>query len=65
MSNDEETEAAARFVFEQGVLKRVSRAGWWHVGVKEPETIAENSYRTAIIGIVLAGMEGADAPECR
>jgi putative hydrolase of HD superfamily len=58
---EEETRAAARFVFEQGLLKRAKRTGWWHVGVSDPESIAEHAYRTAIIGAVLAGMEGADA----
>lgn len=57
---DEQTQAVARFIFEQGVLKRMARTGWWHVGVKQPETIAEHAYRTAIVGVVLAAMEGAD-----
>jgi putative hydrolase of HD superfamily len=57
---DDQTQAVTRFIFEQGVLKRMARTGWWHVGVKQPETIAEHAYRTAIIGLVLAAMEGAD-----
>ncbi|WP_137970268.1 HD domain-containing protein [Streptomyces antimycoticus] len=36
------------------------RSGWWIAGVKDCETIAEHSFRTAIIGAVLAMMEGAD-----
>ena len=32
----------------------------WIAGVKDPETIAEHSWRTAVIGAVLAMMEGAD-----
>ncbi|MGH2598954.1 MAG: HD domain-containing protein [Haloechinothrix sp.] len=48
------------FVFETGLLKRAKRAGWWMAGIKDPESIAEHSFRTAIIGTVLAAMEGAD-----
>src|SRR5690349_19840537 len=43
-----------------GALKRAKRSGWWIAGVKDPETIAEHSWRTAVIGSVLAMMEGAD-----
>jgi putative hydrolase of HD superfamily len=57
---EDQTQAVTRFIFEQGVLKRMARTGWWHVGVKQPETVAEHAYRTAIIGLVLAAMEGAD-----
>ncbi|MDI5938673.1 MULTISPECIES: HD domain-containing protein [Micromonospora] len=59
MSEDQHA-AAMRFVFEAGVLKRAARTGWWFAGVKHPETIAEHSHRTALIGMILAAMEGAD-----
>ena len=59
----EETDQAkgtAGFLLEMGMLKRAKRSGWWIAGVKDPETIAEHSFRTAVIGAVLALMEGAD-----
>ncbi|MBB5825706.1 HD domain-containing protein [Micromonospora carbonacea] len=59
MSEDQYA-AAMRFIFEAGVLKRAARTGWWFAGVKHPETIAEHSHRTALIGMILAAMEGAD-----
>ncbi|MFI2709377.1 HD family hydrolase [Micromonospora sp. NPDC018662] len=59
MSEDQYA-AAMRFIFEAGVLKRAARTGWWFAGVKHPESIAEHSHRTALIGMVLAAMEGAD-----
>ncbi|MEU8025517.1 HD domain-containing protein [Micromonospora haikouensis] len=59
MSEDQHA-AAMRFIFEAGVLKRAARTGWWFAGVKHPETIAEHSHRTALIGMILAAMEGAD-----
>ncbi|MEU4950142.1 HD domain-containing protein [Streptomyces lavendulae] len=60
---DETANAAgtAGFLFELGVLKRERRSGWWHTGVRDPESIAEHSFRVAAIGAVLAMMEGADA----
>ncbi|GII25697.1 HD domain-containing protein [Planosporangium mesophilum] len=57
---DTEAAGAMSFIFEAGMLKRAKRTGWWIAGISDPESIAEHSFRTAIIGIVLAGMEGAD-----
>lgn len=53
-------EALARFFFEAGLLKRIKRSGWWVAGVKDPESVAEHSFRTALLGYVLALLEGAD-----
>jgi putative hydrolase of HD superfamily len=57
---DAEAEATARLVFEAGVLKNVPRTGWLFCGVKNPESVAEHSFRTAFIALLLAGLEGAD-----
>jgi 5'-deoxynucleotidase YfbR-like HD superfamily hydrolase len=43
-----------------GPAKRLRRAGWLFIGVPDPETVAEHSFRVAIIGIALATLEGAD-----
>jgi 5'-deoxynucleotidase YfbR-like HD superfamily hydrolase len=59
MSDDHEATSAMNFIFEAGVLKRAARTGWWFAGVKHPESIAEHSFRTALIGMMLAAMEGA------
>jgi putative hydrolase of HD superfamily len=61
MSDDQDATGAMSFIFEAGVLKRAARTGWWFAGIKDPESIAEHSFRTAIIGMMLATMEGADA----
>jgi putative hydrolase of HD superfamily len=50
----------AKYFFEIGHLKHLKRSGWWRMGVRDPESVAEHSYRTAIIGYVLASLEGAD-----
>jgi len=51
------------FIAEAGLLKRVKRSGWWVVGVDEPESVAEHSFRCAVIGYVIAKLENASALE--
>ena len=50
----------AKFLYEMGQLKRVKRSGWWIAGVKDPESVAEHSFRTAAIAYILAQLEGAN-----
>lgn len=50
----------ATFLFEMGHLKNLSRAGWLLLGIAQPETVAEHSFRVGVVGIMLAAMEGAD-----
>jgi len=50
----------AKYLFELGQLKRVKRSGWWIAGVEDPESVAEHSFRTALIAYILAQLEGAD-----
>ncbi|CAL9380343.1 hypothetical protein SUDANB106_01056 [Streptomyces sp. enrichment culture] len=60
MTDEQDDKGTVGYLMEMGALKRGKRSGWWIVGVKDPETIAEHSFRTAVIGAVLAMMEGAD-----
>jgi putative hydrolases of HD superfamily len=55
-----EVEGLTNFLYEMGLLKRYRRTGWWIAGIDDPESIAEHTFRTAIIGFLLAVMEGAD-----
>jgi putative hydrolases of HD superfamily len=55
-----ETTAIVNLLHEVGILKRVRRSGWWVAGVDDPESVAEHSHRTAVIGLLLADLEGAD-----
>jgi putative hydrolases of HD superfamily len=57
---DEPAVAVASFAFELGVLKRIRRAGWWHAGVRDPESVAEHSLRVAQLAALLAAIEGAE-----
>lgn len=58
MTDDENVVA---FLIEAGHLKRTPRAGWPIAGVRHPESVAEHSYRTAVIAYVIATMEGVNA----
>ncbi len=49
-----------KFLFEVGHLKNVDRSGWWLLGNKMPESVAEHSFRCAILGYFLAKSEGLD-----
>jgi len=50
----------AKYLYEIGYLKQQKRTGWWRMGVRDSESVAEHSYRTAVIGYILAALEGAN-----
>ena len=52
--------ALANFFYEAGQLKRVKRSGWWTINIKDPESVAEHSFRAAVIGFALARLEHAN-----
>lgn len=52
--------AVARFLYEAGTLKHTRRTGWWMAGIKDPESVAEHSWRTSLIASLIAKLEGAD-----
>jgi len=51
----------ADFLFEVGMLRKTPRTGYQFLGTGA-ENVAEHSFRTAVIGYVLADMAGADIP---
>jgi len=51
---------AATFLFEMGHLKQLPRAGWLFLGIPQPESVAEHSFRVGMVGMVLAAIDGAD-----
>ncbi len=53
--------AALNFFAEAGLLKHVKRSGWWVAGIKDPESVAEHSFRCAIMAYYIAHVESADA----
>lgn len=60
MNTDRDATAITGYLVEAGHLKRTKRAGWWIAGHRDPESVAEHSFRTAIIAYVVAAMEGAN-----
>ncbi|MFD4814675.1 HD family hydrolase, partial [Streptomyces sp. NPDC058418] len=52
--------AVAHFLFEAGTLKHARRTGWWMAGVRDPESVAEHSWRASLIATIIAKLEGAD-----
>ncbi|MER6111257.1 HD domain-containing protein [Streptomyces hirsutus] len=56
----EDLSAVARFLYEAGTLKQTKRTGWWMAGVRDPESVAEHSWRTALLATIIAKLEGAD-----
>jgi putative hydrolase of HD superfamily len=53
-------ERAVGFLRYAGRLKGIRRTGWVESGVGDPESVADHSYRTALLAMVLADAEGAD-----
>jgi len=51
---------ALNFFAEAGLLKRIKRSGWWVAGIDNPETVAEHSFRTAVIAYYIAHVEDVD-----
>ncbi|MFI7044358.1 HD family hydrolase [Streptosporangium sandarakinum] len=56
----EELAKVADLLYEIGLLKRYKRTGWLVAGVRDPESIADHSFRTAIIASVITAMEGGN-----
>lgn len=53
-------EDVTKYFFEIGHLKDTTRSGWTQIGIQTPESVAQHTYRAAIIGYVLASLTGAD-----
>ena len=51
----------AKFLEITGVLKRTPRTGWVDVGVYQPESVADHTFRTAVFCMVYADMEALDS----
>jgi putative hydrolase of HD superfamily len=56
----DDAEAIVTFGYELGLLKRIRRSGWWHAGVRDPESVAEHTMRAAQLAAIIAAEEGAD-----
>lgn len=59
-------EDVVKFIHEAGSLKLTPRSGWLKIGIKMPESVAEHSFRTALIAFILALKSGESVEKaCR
>ena len=58
---DSDLAALVGFAHETGHLKQLKRAGWLLAGVREPESVAEHSFRVGVLAYAIAVLEGANA----
>ena len=49
------------FITAAGKLKKLSRTGWVDYGVPDSESVADHSFRVALISLLLADLNGLDA----
>lgn len=56
----DELQALVRFAYEVGQLKRTPRTGWQLAGVAHAESVADHSFRVAVIAYAIAHLEGAN-----
>lgn len=61
MKNKKNIKKIMQFISEAGMLKNIKRSGWQVLGIRSGETVAEHSFRCAVIGYILAGMEGVSS----
>ncbi len=47
-------------VFEVGLLKKVVRTGWVKKGVKDPESVADHTWRVSVLAMLLAPQLGVN-----
>lgn len=55
-----EHENLIRLLHEAGKLKRTKRTGWVEAGVQDPESVADHSYRVALLSMLLSDQHGLD-----
>jgi putative hydrolase of HD superfamily len=48
------------FIKIVGKLKKLPRTGWLKSEIEKPESVAEHSFRTAVIAMILADLRGQD-----
>ncbi len=55
--SNQKNKSVVEFILEAGALKRVPRSGWSVLGIDSPESVADHSFRCAVIGYMIAHME--------
>lgn len=57
MKHAQQLQKILEFIAEAGMLKRVQRSGWSVLGIKNAESVADHSFRCAVLGYILAHLE--------
>jgi putative hydrolase of HD superfamily len=57
---DDDSAAIISFAGEAGHLKRLPRSGWLPAHIADLESVAEHSFRVAVLAFAIAAQEGAD-----
>ncbi|MCX8172523.1 MAG: HD domain-containing protein [Archaeoglobaceae archaeon] len=57
-------EDIVKFIHEVGSLKLTPRSGWLKIGIENPESVADHSFRTAMIAFLLAKKSGENLENC-
>jgi putative hydrolase of HD superfamily len=52
--------AIVRLAYEAGQLKKLPRAGWLVAGIRDPESVADHSFRVGVLAYAIAVQEGAN-----
>jgi putative hydrolase of HD superfamily len=60
MAADDGSAAIVRLAYEAGQLKKLPRSGWLVAGIREPESVADHSFRVAVLAYAIAVQEGAN-----
>jgi putative hydrolase of HD superfamily len=56
-----DTDGLIDFIVDAGRLKRLPRTGWVESGVADPESVADHSFRVALIAMILSDSQKLDA----
>ena len=57
---DPDLQNLIKFLEITGILKQTERTGWVEVGVYQPESVADHTFRTAFLCMLYADMEALD-----
>lgn len=55
---NESIEGVGEFLRIVGRLKKLPRTGWVEARIRDPESVADHSFRTSILAMVLSDLEG-------
>ncbi len=61
MSGEEKIKEIVKYLFEAGQLSEVRRGGDLLLGIDNPQTVAEHSFRAAVVGYAIGRLEGLNA----